>query len=315
MPSLGPLSVFEDAGDAVVAFTEDGVCVYANDSALRLYRAPDLVGRRIGTLRTRRSAAVEAAQWSRFRRDRRLTDDVEIQLPDGGHTRLRFSAVADYVPGVHLALVHPFDGVAEHRRVAALTRLQAPGALYRAAFENSPQGAVVADGERRLVLANRSARGILGVTRQDLQERKLDDFVPTEARRDLDRIWARFLERGALEGTAPLVGAHQLRRTIQFTAKADIVPGRHISVFSIVGASQQPSEPMSEDSRAEPLTAREREALTLLARGGTGETIAQYTGLSPDTVRTHLRNAMRKLDAHTRTHAIAIAMKRREIEP
>jgi DNA-binding NarL/FixJ family response regulator len=36
--------------------------------------------------------------------------------------------------------------------------------------------------------------------------------------------------------------------------------------------------------------------------------------LSPLTVRTHVRNAMRKLEAHTRVHAITLALQQGEIE-
>ena len=52
-----------------------------------------------------------------------------------------------------------------------------------------------------------------------------------------------------------------------------------------------------------------------MAMASIGEAIAEYTELSPETVRTHLRNAMKKLDAHSRSHAVALAMRRREIDP
>ena len=61
------------------------------------------------------------------------------------------------------------------------------------------------------------------------------------------------------------------------------------------------------------LTAREREILDLLATGKTGEEAARQLFLSPETVRTHVRNAMRKLDARTRVHAVALAVREREI--
>jgi DNA-binding NarL/FixJ family response regulator len=61
------------------------------------------------------------------------------------------------------------------------------------------------------------------------------------------------------------------------------------------------------------LTAREREIIHLLAEGLTGEEAAKRLFLSPETVRTHVRNAMRKLDANTRAHAIALAVREREI--
>ncbi len=70
---------------------------------------------------------------------------------------------------------------------------------------------------------------------------------------------------------------------------------------------------VSEGDALEELTPREREVLTLLADGLNGESIAVQLVLSPDTVRTHVRNAMEKLGARTRTHAIVLALRTGEI--
>jgi DNA-binding NarL/FixJ family response regulator len=61
------------------------------------------------------------------------------------------------------------------------------------------------------------------------------------------------------------------------------------------------------------LSSREAQILTMLAEGMTGEQIAQRLVLSPETVRTHVRNAMEKLDARTRTEAVVKALDREEI--
>jgi PAS domain-containing protein/DNA-binding CsgD family transcriptional regulator len=316
MATLGALAIFKDSDDAIVAFTEDGVCLYANEAALRLYRAPDLVGRPLDELRPSGTAALAAAQWGRFRQDGSLEDELEIQLPDGGRAHLQFRAVADYLPGVHLAVVRPRDNTNDRGRTATLTRLQTPGILFRAAFENSPQACLIADGDRRFVAGNRAARRFLGISAEELTKRRVDDFAPPEVRPELERVWARFLERGALQGFCPMMVAHELRRTVQFTAKAGIAPGRHMSVFSAAPPNRQQAElVLSDGAGNESLSPREREVLTLLARGASGESVAEYTELSPETVRTHVRNAMKKLDAHSRSHAVALAMKRREIDP
>jgi DNA-binding CsgD family transcriptional regulator len=62
-----------------------------------------------------------------------------------------------------------------------------------------------------------------------------------------------------------------------------------------------------------PLTRREREVLGLLAGGMSGAQIAAQLFLSPETVRTHIRNAMGKLGASTRSQAVALALQREEI--
>lgn len=61
------------------------------------------------------------------------------------------------------------------------------------------------------------------------------------------------------------------------------------------------------------LSPREREVLDLLAQGLTGADAARRLHLSPETVRTHIRNAMVKLQAHTRVHAVALALRQKEI--
>ena len=63
------------------------------------------------------------------------------------------------------------------------------------------------------------------------------------------------------------------------------------------------------------LTTREREVLTLLARGYTGEEIARELKVSAETVRAHVRNAVTKLHARTRLHAVVLALQRGEITP
>jgi DNA-binding NarL/FixJ family response regulator len=69
------------------------------------------------------------------------------------------------------------------------------------------------------------------------------------------------------------------------------------------------------DGRTKTLSPREREILGLLSKGLSGEEAAKQLYLSPETVRTHVRNAMGKLDAATRAHAVALALQRGEISP
>jgi DNA-binding NarL/FixJ family response regulator len=61
------------------------------------------------------------------------------------------------------------------------------------------------------------------------------------------------------------------------------------------------------------LTQREREVLRLLADGLSNEEIGKALFISPETVRTHVRKAMEKLDADTRTEAVATALRQRLI--
>jgi DNA-binding NarL/FixJ family response regulator len=57
------------------------------------------------------------------------------------------------------------------------------------------------------------------------------------------------------------------------------------------------------------LTKREREVLRLIADGLRNEQVAVRLAISPLTVRTHVKKAMEKLEADTRTHAVARALR------
>jgi len=62
------------------------------------------------------------------------------------------------------------------------------------------------------------------------------------------------------------------------------------------------------------LTQRGREVLRLLADGLRNEEIGRRLNIAGETARAHIRNAMRKLDADTRTHAVAMALRESLIE-
>jgi DNA-binding NarL/FixJ family response regulator len=61
------------------------------------------------------------------------------------------------------------------------------------------------------------------------------------------------------------------------------------------------------------LTQRERDVLRLLAGGQSNEEIGKALYISPETVRTHVRKAMDKLEADTRTEAVAKALRQQLI--
>jgi PAS domain S-box-containing protein len=189
-------------------------------------------------------------------------------------------------------------------------------ALYHAVFEHAPDAQLLADDYRRYLDGNRAARTFLGVSKQTLLDSRIDDFTPPSMRAGLDKIWEEFLARGSMEGVFPIRLANGLERSILYRAKANVRPGRHLSSFVIAPGARQPTQLQikATDGNSQ-LTFREREVLTLLARGSSGEEIAEQLSLSYETVRTHLRNSIQKLGARSRAHATAVALRSRQIDP
>ncbi|HEX8855801.1 MAG TPA: response regulator transcription factor [Thermoleophilaceae bacterium] len=84
---------------------------------------------------------------------------------------------------------------------------------------------------------------------------------------------------------------------------------------AFVDPSLSPALLMTNSAQAEqPLSEREREILQLLAEGYHTEEIARRIGLSVETVKSDTKRVIAKLQADTRTHAVAIALRQSLID-
>jgi DNA-binding CsgD family transcriptional regulator len=63
------------------------------------------------------------------------------------------------------------------------------------------------------------------------------------------------------------------------------------------------------------ITSRERDVLELVASGYSTPEIAKALWIAEDTVRTHIKRILVRLDARTRAHAVAIAYREGLIPP
>src|SRR5947209_269287 len=103
--------------------------------------------------------------------------------------------------------------------------------------------------------------------------------------------------RGFVLKEAPLA---DLSRAIEIVAKGGVYVDPVLAGVLASGEATQ---------QLKMLTQREREVLRLLADGLRNEEIGQRLHIAAETARAHIRNAMRKLDADTRTHAVALALR------
>jgi DNA-binding NarL/FixJ family response regulator len=81
-----------------------------------------------------------------------------------------------------------------------------------------------------------------------------------------------------------------------------------------VDPSLSPALLMTTGNADAPLSEREREILQLLAEGLHTEEVARRIGLSTETVKSDTKRAIQKLEADTRVHAVAIALRQAIIE-
>ncbi|MET0557524.1 MAG: LuxR C-terminal-related transcriptional regulator [Solirubrobacterales bacterium] len=189
----------------------------------------------------------------------------------------------------------------------------------RTALERSRYPMLIADDERRWITGNPASCDLLGIAREEIPWLAMDDFTPPDERSRLEEDWAAFLSAGGAEGWYRLYVPDRGTVPVEFSATANVLPARHLSVFIPAAGSaaeqaanltrERPWAPVAKEGEPRlQLTDREREVMTLVASGLQSAEIAEFLFLSPETVKSHVRNALEKLGAHTRAHAVAIAL-------
>jgi two-component system, NarL family, response regulator len=101
------------------------------------------------------------------------------------------------------------------------------------------------------------------------------------------------LQAGACAYVARTAGAEALRRAVEAAAAQE----------TFIDPDVPPK-----GSRGK-LTRRQRQLLQLLADGESTTVAARELDLSEETVKTHMKNALARLGARNRTHAVAIALR------
>jgi DNA-binding CsgD family transcriptional regulator len=176
-------------------------------------------------------------------------------------------------------------------------------------FQRSLHGMVLADDARCLREVNHAACVMVQRPQDELLRSRIDDLTAPAALGEIEAVWGQLLETGSRSGAWPVVTGDQRIVEIEYSAVARTRGELHLIVFVVRRmASQERPDPGQEESGVAGLSRRETEVLRMLALGYTGPEIANRLILGVDTVRTHIRNLKRKLNARTLPHLIALSV-------
>jgi diguanylate cyclase (GGDEF)-like protein/PAS domain S-box-containing protein len=89
----------------------------------------------------------------------------------------------------------------------------------------------MADDDARYLDANPAACEFFGLSRAQLCTRRVADFAPPEAKADFDTVWKLFLSEGKQRGEYQLQMPDGRLCHIEFSATANVLPGRHLSIL------------------------------------------------------------------------------------
>jgi len=100
--------------------------------------------------------------------------------------------------------------------------------LFRAIVFHPTAPILIADNDRRYLEASFGASKLLGLPRQEIIGRSLDDFAVPAIKPSISDRWQAFLEEGEQAGTLQLLSPDGTLQDVEYTAKGNVLPVRHL---------------------------------------------------------------------------------------
>jgi PAS domain S-box-containing protein len=194
-------------------------------------------------------------------------------------------------------------------------------APFSPVFEQSQIPMALVDDRRRYVMVNDAAIELYKYPRAtvlgSLAGRTIRDD-PSASHAE----WEQLRRTNELYGERVVEHANGTHMRVSYAAHATTVSGRWLALVVTLSARFEPdggelisTADTGSAERQEPtLTDRERQVVRLVALGLATRRIAGELSVSPETVRSHVRNAMAKTGAHTRAQLVALALAEGMIE-
>jgi PAS domain S-box-containing protein len=198
-------------------------------------------------------------------------------------------------------------------------------------FERSHIPMALIDRDRRYVAVNDASVELYRYSREEIIGSRARSGMPDEDPAIGEAEWEQLVRTGELYGERRVRGPSGPPMRVSYAAHATNVEGRWLALFVVLSAEVEPQgeqliggvgpprvgrpgpaaggDPVLDlTSPKKGLTRREREIVQRVALGRSTPQIAVDLGVSPATVRSHVRNAMVKTGAHTRAQLVALVL-------
>jgi len=183
--------------------------------------------------------------------------------------------------------------------------------LVGAASEASAAIEMILEREPQLVLLDVHFPGgggaaVIEAVRPKAPEIKFLAFTVSTSAEDVVRLFKAGVDGYVVKTTE----GYELEEQIEFA----LAGGRPVSRF-VAGHLLKIDDVVSTNSELEDLTAREREVVTLIAKGYKYREIAEELGISQKTLETHMRNVFEKLGVASRNEVTRLAFESGFVQP
>lgn len=180
--------------------------------------------------------------------------------------------------------------------------------LFWLLFERTTNPVALVSEQRVIIEMNAPSLELFGRSRGEMIGAAITDFIKPEEQSEAAAQWEEFRRTGDFEGRRTFVRPDGSEIVLALAARMAQVGSRRLAVYVVVPQQRSWAVDLRKQPAEPSLTRREREVVTLIALGRETNDIAAELHISAETVRTHVRNAMGKLDVHTRAELVAVVM-------
>jgi PAS domain S-box-containing protein len=188
-------------------------------------------------------------------------------------------------------------------------------ARFSSVFEQSRIPMALVDRDRNYVAVNEAAVEVFQYPRAEILGGRAGWSVKGGAAR-ADAQWAELIRTNECYSEDVVTHANGKEMRVSYAAHATTIDDRWVALVVTLSARFEPdgaeligAAPVASTNGASTkLTDREREVVRRVALGSTTRQIASDLTLSPDTIRSHVRNSMAKTGAHTRAQLVALVL-------
>ena len=103
--------------------------------------------------------------------------------------------------------------------------------LFESLFEHALDAVLIANDDRQYVDANPAASELIGIERELILGRRVEDFFEVVENRAVPEAWSAFQKEGAQTGICRVHRPDSSTRFASFRAKANFWPGLHLSIL------------------------------------------------------------------------------------
>jgi PAS domain S-box-containing protein len=146
--------------------------------------------------------------------------------------------------------------------------------LFRSVLSHQSDPILIVDNDRHCLDVSSGAVKLLGLSRSKIVGGRIDDLVEPGYRSQMEPLWRNFLKPGEQAGVFPLQGADGGVRKVDYCAKSDVLPGRHVMVLHDKSSEKPTTGPVADGDE----TLAWSKDYALLSLDAEGQIVTWYSG-------------------------------------